>query len=106
MYRGTTPTITFTLPFEASKIDVLSIAFAQKESPYAKEAKVIFEKKLADCTLQGNAVLCELSERDTLQLNSDRDVEIQMRAKCAGKGLVSEIYTRPVERILKDGCLL
>lgn len=106
MYRGTTTTIAFTLPFEASKLDVLSIAFAQKESPYAKEAKVIFKKKLADCTLQDKSVLCELSEMDTLQLNSDYDVQIQLRAKCADKSMASDIYTVTVGRILEDGCLL
>ena len=105
MYRGTTPTITFTLPFEASKIDVLNIAFAQKENIYSKVSTVIFEKKLDDCTRQGNAILCELSEKDTLQMNSGHDVEIQLRVKYAGKSLASKVYTIPVERILKDGCL-
>lgn len=106
MYRGTTPTITFALPFEASKIDVLSIAFAQKQTPYSKESTLVFEKKLADCTVEGKSILCELTEADTLQLRSDYDVDIQMRVKCAGKWLASKIYTKPVERILKDGCLL
>lgn len=106
MYRGTTPTITFTLPFEASKLDVLSIAFAQKENPYAKAATMMFEKTLADCTLQDNSVICELTEKDTLRLNSAYDVEIQLRVKCAGKSMASEVYSVPVGHILKDGCLL
>jgi hypothetical protein len=105
MYRGTTPTLTFTLPFEASKLDYLSIAFAQKATPYAKDATLILEKELRHCTLNGNAVVLELTENDTLAMDCHFDVEIQLRAKCAGKSMASKIYTVPVKRILKDGCL-
>lgn len=106
MYRGTTPTLTFVLPFEANKLQKLSIAFAQKKTPYAQDATLIFEKEIAQCGMKENVVTLELSETDTLALDCHYDVEIQLRAAMNGKSMASDIYTVPVERILKDGCLL
>ena len=87
------------------KLDYLSIAFAQKATPYTKDATLVLEKQISDCTLSGNTVILELAETDTLALDCHFDVEIQLRAKCGGKSMASKIYTVPVGRILKDGCL-
>ena len=105
MYRGTTPTITFTLPFEASKIEVLSIAFAQKKTPYSEHATLVFEKRLSDCVPDGNAVRLTLSEADTLRLECDKEVEIQLRVKYNGVSMASKVYKESVNCILKDGSL-
>lgn len=105
MYRGTTPTITFTLPFEAAKIDAMFITFAQKETPYAKDSIVIFEKSLADCKAFGNEISLTLTEEDTLRLKSREDVEIQIRAASGEIKMASPVYVEPVCRILKEGPL-
>ena len=44
MYRGTTPTLTFTLPIDTGSITVLSVAVAQA-------GQVIIEKALSDVHL-------------------------------------------------------
>lgn len=105
MYRGTTPTITFTLPFEAAKIDAMFITFAQKKTNYSEDSVVIFEKTLADCKIDGKDVRLTLSEGDTLKLSSHKDVEIQIRAVSGEIKMASPIYTEPVCRILKEGSL-
>ena len=106
MYRGTTPTLTFTLPFEAATLDVLSIAFAQVVETRGKKPVVVLEKTLGDCELSGNVISLALTEADTLSLDDKQHVEIQLRAAVNGKSMASCIYRVPVERILKDGCLL
>ena len=105
MYRGTTPTLTFTLPFSCDQLSVVSIAFAQKKMPYAKEAEVVLEKALCDCQVSGNTLTLTLTEEDTLALDCRFLVEIQLRVKVGDVTMASEIITESVGRILKDGCL-
>lgn len=106
MYRGTTPTLRFTLPFPCEEIDVCSIAFSQKLTPYADESELIFEKKLSDCSVSEKNLTLTLSEEDTLKLRSDTEVEIQLRVACGEARLASPIFKKPAERILKDGPLI
>ena len=99
MYRGTTPILTFTLPFDCSVITLLSIAFSQAN-------ELVLEKTLDDCTLDGNKVILPLTEDDTLTLDcTKRCVEIQLRVGCGESRLASKIIKTPIDRILKDGCL-
>ena len=99
MYRGTTPTLIFTLPFDCSNITKLNIAFAQDE-------KVILEKELDSCDLNGKTLSVTLTEEDTLLFDcKKRCVEIQLRIGCGESRLASKIIKTSVDRILKDGCL-
>lgn len=98
MYRGTTPTLVFTLPFDAASISVLNIAFAQK-------LKVVLEKAMGDCQIAGNQVTLKLTEDDTLKFSHEDLLEIQMRCVCDGNKLASNIIHTDVKRILKDGAL-
>ena len=54
MYRGTTPTFTFTLPIECETISRLSVAFKQG-------GKLLFERCLADVTMSGKVLSCTLN---------------------------------------------
>lgn len=105
MYRGTTPTLTFTLPFPCDQLSIVSIAFAQKKPNYAKDAEIVLEKTLCDCQMNGNTLTLTLTEEDTLALDCHCLVEIQLRAKVGDVTMASEIITESVGRILKDGCL-
>lgn len=98
MYRGTTPTLVFTLPFDAGKISVLNIAFAQ-------DRKVVLEKTLGDCQISGEQISVKLTEADTLKFSHESILEIQMRCVYDGNRMASDIIHATVERILKDGCL-
>ena len=98
MYRGTTPTIGFQLPFECSYIGVLNIAFAQND-------KVIFEKTLRDCELDGRIIAVRLTENETLSLNDRKELEIQLRVAIGNNKFASNIIKTTVGRILKEGVL-
>lgn len=105
MYRGTTPTLNFTLPFLCDQLDYVSIAFAQKKTPYDKDSTVVMEKLLTDCSKKEKTLSLTLSETDTLLLDCHYPVEIQLRVKCNGASMASDIITEDVQRILKEGCL-
>ena len=98
MYRGTTPTLTFRLPIDTGGITVLSIAVAQ-----GRQVKI--EKTLSDVHLDGNVISCTLTEDETLSLTAGASVEakIQLRVGVGEQRMASQIFTVPVERILRDG---
>lgn len=98
MYRGTTPTLTFNIPFDTADITDLHIAFAQKK-------EVVLEKGLEDCVLNENTITVTLTEDDTLALTQNQNVEIQIRCACNGTIMASTIMTTVVNRILKEGRL-
>lgn len=96
MYRGTTPELKFELPFNASELTLLSIAFEQ-------EGRVIIEKKLADCECSGKTVSVKLSEADTLEFNHNAKLNMQLRCGIGDKRIASDIISTSVGRILKEG---
>ena len=99
MIRGTTQTLTFTLPIQADTITLLNIAFSQRR-------RIVFEKRLADVETYENTIKVTLREAETLKLMSDgSDVEIQLRVGVGDVRLASEIFRVSVDRVLKDGLL-
>lgn len=100
MYRGTTPTFRFSLPIEAATISKLDITFRQCGG-------VELHKELADCTVEGKTLTVTLTEAETLSLRAMTlyPVEIQLRVCVGDTRLASQIFTVPVERILRDGVL-
>lgn len=100
MYRGTTPTLRFTLPIDTAEITQLSIAFKQA-------GVVVFEKTMEDVSLSGDTVVCTLSEEETLSLRGGTvyPLRIQLRVGAGGARLASQVFEIPVEQILRDGAL-
>ena len=98
MHRATTPTLTFRLPIDTGSITVLSVAVAQ-----GRQVKI--EKTLSDVHLDGNVISCTLTEDETLSLTAGASVEakIQLRVGVGEQRMASQIFTVPVERILRDG---
>lgn len=100
MYRGTTPTFQFNLPIQANTITVANVAFYQAGQP-------MIEKSLGDCIASGKVLSCSLTEDETLSLkaSSFAPMEIQLRVGVGDARMASQIFTVPVDRILKDGAL-
>lgn len=97
MYRGTTPTLKFSLPFDVSFIDVVWVTFSQKN-------KEIFTIETEDCVLEEKTITMELTQNQTLRLQGKDEVEIQVRILThEGEALASNIFKTTVKRILKDG---
>ncbi len=99
MYRGTTPTMTFTLPFDTGGITALNLCFVQ-------QGEIVLEKGMTDCVLEKNNLLVSLTEQETLLFEADKGmVEMQLRIGCGDTRMASHIMRVSVEKILKDGCL-
>lgn len=99
MIRGTTPTLTFKLPFDCTSIDILNISFAQQNV-------VVLEKEYYDCDIKGNEIRVTLTEDDTLKFSpAETYAEIQLRVGIGEQRLASQIMKITVDRVLKDGSL-
>lgn len=99
MRRGTTPTLTFILPFSTEGMDVLNIAFSQNN-------KIVFQKTLKDVALDGYSVYLTLTQEETLNLSSEQGLlDIQMRCGFGESKFASNIITVEVEKLLKDGAI-
>ena len=98
MYRGTTPTLKFTLPFDTSTLDAVWVTIAQS-------GKVIINKTKSDCDLKGKDISVTLTQAETLALKEDK-TEIQMRVLTTdGIALASAIFREDTKCILKDGVI-
>lgn len=94
MRRGTTPTHTFTLPFDTNTVEKVRVIYAQGDI-----VKVV--KKETDCKLSGNKISVKLTQQDTLRLNSKIKVDIQVRVVTRSEdSLASDIITVSVGRCL------
>lgn len=99
MYRGTTPTISYRMPFSVDQLAAASIAVAQKKV-------LLIEKKLDECEISGDVITADLTQEDTLKLDEMYPVEIQLRVRTlAGEALATEPVTVPAGRILRDGVI-
>lgn len=100
MFRGTTPTHNFKVPFDTANIELLNIAYSQYDN-------VIIEKGLGDCEITEDTISVTLTEDDTLAFDSDKKtVDIQIRVRLAGGVyMASKIMTVQVKKILKEGVL-
>ena len=100
MRRGSTPTITMTLPEEipVSGVTAAILTIAQK-------GKEIIRKELADFTVDAttNTLELPLSQEDTLALDKDIIAEIQLKVKDEAEHVFpSDIIRVPVDRILNE----
>ena len=82
MIRGTTPTHTFTLPFDGSFVEKAMIIYAQ-------DGKEVFHKNLESCLLEGNQLSCTLSQEETFKLADGVSVEIQLRVLTKGGNAIA-----------------
>ena len=97
MIRGTTPTLTFTLPFSTSTIRSLMLTFSQS-------GKEVFTLEKEDCTLDDTSVIVHLTQEQTLKFLTTALVEIQMRVLTTdNQAIASEIITCSIDKVLKDG---
>lgn len=96
MYRGTTPTLSFKLPFDTSDLSAAWVTLAQ-------DGRVIIDKPMSDCVLEGNVLAVTLTQEETLKLTAENRTEVQIRVKTTdGIAMASTIWRVETEKILKD----
>lgn len=96
--RFTTPTHTFTLPFETSGITALAVIYKQGD-------RVVLVKHKDDVTLQDKNVAVNLSEKDTALFEPTPKVKIQLRVGMGSAKINSDIIEVSVSDVLKEGML-
>lgn len=77
---GTTPTHTFTLPFEKEMLADLRITYIQNK-------KKIFTKEMEDVEISGSDISLTLTQEETLLFEAGKNVSIQLKIKTT-EGLV------------------
>lgn len=83
MIRGTTPTHIFELPIDTSIIDTGKIIYSQ-------DGKVILEKAISECAMEGNTISIKLTQEDTFSFNCTKGmVYIQIRLLTLGKEVIA-----------------
>lgn len=98
MYRGTTPTLIFNIPFTGENVEEIYITFVQGD-------KTVLEKTLADVTWEDKTIELKLTQEETL-LFEKGSVTIQHRLKFIdGTTLASNLVYTTAEAILKDGVI-
>lgn len=99
LIRGTTPELEFELPFDTGQVASLYVTLAQNEA-------VVVDKPVEECVCNGNMLTVQLTQEETLKLDSAYVTEIQVRAKSfSGESIASVIICVNTERILKDGVI-
>ena len=95
MIRGTTPTHTFNIPYNATDIDVVRIIYAQSD-------KEIFVKTTEECSLTDKSIVVQLTQEDTFKFDNNYPVQIQLRVKMKDTGVV---MSTKVMRVTVGKCL-
>lgn len=99
MYRATTPTHMFTLPFDTSLLKRVQITYRQF-------GRNILQKNKEDCTLTKNALKLELTQEETLLFAPTAEVLIQLRVVTnEGKVLASQIEKKWTKECLDEEVL-
>ena len=98
--RGTTPTLTFNLPFEVSTLEMGFIVIQQGGS-------TVIEKEFSDCVCSGTSVAAQFTQNETLKLCSHCNAEVSLVVKTlVGERLETE---NPIEVVVyntsKDGVI-
>ena len=99
MFRATTPTHIFTLPFDTSLLQAVQITYQQF-------GRNILQKGKEDCTLTKNAIKLELTQEETLLFASTAEVLIQLRVVTNdGKVMASKIERKWAKECLDEEVL-
>lgn len=99
MIRGTTPTLSFTLPFIPIAAEKIWITFEQNDVE-------VFTLEKHEITIEDNVISFTLTQEQTLALLPNSIVQIQIRIKFSELNVIaSDTITTTVKEILKDGVM-
>ena len=100
MFKGTTPTHTFTLDQDTNIIKELKISYYQND-------ELVLVKRTADCTISGNTIVTKLSQEDTFKFIGNANVMIIIRVLThSGDALMTEPMYSAVRKCLDDEVLV
>lgn len=100
MLRGTTPTVTLTLPAEVD-LSTATVAYMS----FGQNGKDLFDVAISGLTLVGNTASATLTQAQTLMLEAGRMTQIQLRWLDDGVAYGTKIVLVPTDAIIKDGVI-
>lgn len=102
MIRGTTPSLTFILPFNTAQIQSAEISVK-----YVDEfKKVLITKTLEDCEIGEKSLMVRLTQEETLQFPESTDAKVQLRVLTTEEtALASQIFIVSVKKLLNEGVI-
>ena len=97
MIRGTTPTLTFTLPMAVSTLSEYWVTVSQHYD------NIRIDHDSSDCTASGSTITVALTQEETLRLVPDKPVYIQLRVLTSGgDAMASEAFRTTVADVLRE----
>lgn len=97
--QGTTWKHKIILPMETSRVKLAQITYAQGY-------KILFVKRTEDCEMIGRTVKLKLSQEETLKLDPDQALQLQLRGLTpGGEAFSTEVYKVDVGRALNKEVL-
>ena len=101
MRRGTTPTLTFTTPYEATEVASGYITFTQRST-------IVLDLNIpsSEVTVSDNEIAVQLTQAQTLQFDQSTNAPAQAQIRLIltdGNVVGSNIVEIPICAILKDG---
>ena len=98
MWRGTTPTYTFTLP-DGVRLDDFIAAYLT----FSQNGRTVLEKTKSELEATESGFRLLLSQTDTLRF-APGSVKIQLRARMPdGTAVASNVISATAQEVLKDG---
>lgn len=100
MFRGTTPTLNFKFKYNLEELNITAFYLTFKQNEEIK-----LEKSIDELEISGDTVTINLTQEETLSLDSNNVVYIQARIKVDGKAYATNIIKTSLESILKEGVI-
>lgn len=95
MRRGTTPTITYSLPFDSASVRAAEITISCPGAAY-------ISKGIDDMTAKGNKLSVRLTQEETLRFRAGSNVSMQIALRLSGGSCIrSKIHEELVTDALK-----
>lgn len=103
MYRATTPTHTFALPFDTSQCSIIQVTYRQCNKGFTKLYK---DNILPDgMTLDEDTIILKLTQEETLLFKADEPVNVQVRVMKGSSVYASQIVSVYVNSSLNEDIL-
>ena len=97
--QGTTPTVTFNLPFDVSTIKNCEVYIGQND-------ELLVTKGYNDCVLSGTTLSVTLKQKDTLQFDPAEKLQIQIRFRYNDDSVdATEIIKGKISDLLSDAVI-
>lgn len=96
MIIGSTPTHTFTLPFDTSLINDLVITYKQND-------EIVLQKQMSDCIISENKLTTNLTQDETLKFE-EGIYSVQVKIKTKGDKVTQSVvtYSRVCKSLYKE----